>query len=207
MRQRIVLVSLAALLAPALGLADDEVRSVPPEDPAHAELRTLRDGVIDAFNKKDLDKMLTFVHPNVVVVWQNGEVSRGRQGVRDYYKKMMEGPDRVVDSVRAQAEPKELTILYDGRHGLCYGDLDEDFKLANGTEFHLPNRWTATLVKEDGRWLIAGLHVSANVFDNPIQQMIIKRVTWWTGAVALVFGVALGVLLTVLLRRRRPAQP
>jgi uncharacterized protein (TIGR02246 family) len=206
MRHRIVLASLLALLAPALARADD-VKTVPPEDPAHDELRALRDDILDAFNKKDLDRLLKHVHPNAVLVWQDGTVSRGHQGVRDYYKKMMEGPERIVDSVTARAEPKELTILHDAKHGLCYGDLDEDFKLSNGTAFHLPNRWTATLVKEDGRWLIAGLHVSANVFDNPIQQLIVRRVMYWTGAVGLLVGVALGVVLTVLLRRRRPGQP
>ena len=206
MRHRIVLASLVALLAPALARSDD-VKTVAPEDPAHNELRALRDGVLDAFNKKDLDRLLSHVHPNVVVTWQNGEVSRGRDGIRAYYKKMMEGPDRVVDSVTAKAEVDELTILYDPRHGLAFGSLGEDFKLSNGTAFHLPNRWTATLVKEDGRWLIAGLHVSANVFDNPVQQLIVRRVMWWTGAVGLLVGVALGAVLTVLLRRRRPGQP
>jgi uncharacterized protein (TIGR02246 family) len=206
MRHRIVLASLVALLAPAAARADD-VKTLAPEDPAHNEVRALRDGVIDAFNKKDLDKLLTYVHPDVVVTWQNGEVSRKREGIRTYYKKMMEGPDRVVDSVSARAEVDELTILFDAKHGLAFGSLGEDFKLANGTEFHLPNRWTATLVKEDGRWLIAGLHVSANVFDNPVQRLIVRRVMWWTGAVSLAVGVAVGVVLTFLLRRRRPGQP
>jgi len=71
MRHRIVLAPLLALLAPALALAD-EVKTVPPEDPAHNELRALRDDVLDAFNKKDLDRLLGHVHPNVVVTWQNG---------------------------------------------------------------------------------------------------------------------------------------
>ncbi len=206
MRHRTVLATLVALLAPALTRADD-VKTVAPEDPAHNELRTLRDDVLDAFNKKDLDRLLGHVHPNVVVTWQNGEVSRGRDGIRAYYKKMMEGPDRVVDSVTAKAEVDELTILYDPKHGLAFGSLGEDFKLSNGAAFHLPNRWTATLVKEDGRWLIACLHVSANVFDNPIQQLIVRRVMWWTGAVGLLVGVVLGAVLAVLLRRRRTGQP
>ena len=103
MRHRAVLASLVALLAPALARADD-VKTVAADDPAHNELRALRDDVLDAFNKKDLDRLLSHVHPNVAVTWQNGEVSRGRDGIRAYYKKMMEGPDRVVDSVTAKAE-------------------------------------------------------------------------------------------------------
>ena len=48
----------------------------PAEDPAHAELRALRDALVDAVNKKDVDALLRHLHPDVVVTWLNAEVSR-----------------------------------------------------------------------------------------------------------------------------------
>jgi ketosteroid isomerase-like protein len=184
----------------------DEAKTVPPEHPAHQELRALRDRMLDAFNKNDLDALLQNVHPNVVVTWQNGEVSRGHQGIRDYYQKMMHGPKHIVDSVTAKkVEVDERTLLYGDKGGVAFGTIDEDFKLANGMEFHLPNRWTAGVVKDNDRWLVVALHISANVFDNPIQDIVVRRTALWSGGIALLVGLALGAGMLALLRRRRRA--
>src|SRR4051794_17950814 len=71
------------------------------EDPAQAELRALRDGVVAAIRKGDIEAELQFLHPNVVVTWQNAEVIRGREGVRTYLNRMRNGPEKMVDSYRA----------------------------------------------------------------------------------------------------------
>ncbi len=205
MKCRMSLVLAAGLLA-LVPLQADEVKPAPKEHPAHQELRALRDGVLDAFNKGDIDHLISYTHKNVVATWQNGEVSRGHDGLREYYRRMMTGEQRIVQSVKAQAEVDDLTILYGENNGLAFGSLGEDFTLTDGRQFHLDNRWTAYVVKEDGRWQIAGLHVSANVFQNPILELAIKRTAWWVGGGALVVGLLLGVLLGRLLGRGRKAQ-
>jgi hypothetical protein len=43
----------------------------------------LREGLIDSFNKGDIDRLLTFLDTNAVVTWQNGEVSEGTAAVKD----------------------------------------------------------------------------------------------------------------------------
>ena len=63
----------------------------------HNEIRAMRDGLMDAVNKGDIEHELTYLTTNVVVTWHNAEVSRGREGVRDYYNRMMNGPNKVVD--------------------------------------------------------------------------------------------------------------
>jgi hypothetical protein len=95
----------------------------------------------------------------------------------------------------------ELTILYGGDTGISFGSAVERFKMASGRDFVLPARWSATLVKEDGRWLIASLHVSDNLFDNPLLDLA-RRMIWWAGGIALLLGILIGFLLG---RRRRPA--
>src|SRR5262245_61078972 len=71
------------------------------EDPAHNELRALRDGLLAAMNQGDIEKELTYLHPNVVVTWHDASVSRGRDGVRTYLNRMLTGPNRVVSSYKA----------------------------------------------------------------------------------------------------------
>lgn len=171
----------------------------PTEDPAHNELRALRDGLLDAINKGDIERELTYLHPNVVVTWHDATVSRGRDGVRQYMNRMLTGPDKVVESFGADVDVDELTILYGGDTGISFGSAIEHFKMTSGRTLDLPARWSATLVKENGRWLIANLHASDDLFDNPLLAMA-RRAAWWAGGIALIVGLALGFFLG---RRRR----
>jgi hypothetical protein len=50
------------------------------------------------------------------------------------------------------------------------------------------------LVKEGDKWLIAGVHVSSNLFDNPLLTMS-KRMTYIVGGICLVLGVVAGFFL------------
>jgi ketosteroid isomerase-like protein len=174
----------------------------PPKDEAvHNELRALRDGLIDAMNKSDIERELAYMHPNVVVTWHNAEVSRGRDGVRAYLTRMLSGPNRVVSSYSATVDVDELTILYGGATGISFGSALEHFKLNDGKMLDLPARWSATLVKEGDKWLIASLHASDNLFDNPMLS-IAKRTAYWAGGVCLALGLIAGFALG---RRRKGA--
>jgi ketosteroid isomerase-like protein len=174
----------------------------PPKDEAvHNELRALRDGLIDAMNKGDIDRELAYMHPNVVVTWHNAEVSRGRDGVRAYLTRMLSGPNKVVSSYSATVDVDELTILYGGNTGISFGNAFEHFKLHDGKMLDLPARWSATLVKDGDKWLIASLHASDNLFDNPLLA-IAKRTAYWGCGVALVVGLIAGLAIG---RRRKGA--
>ncbi len=151
--------------------------------------------------KGDVERELTYFHPNAVVTWHNAEVSRGHDGIRKYLARMLEGPNKVVDSFSADVNVDELTILYGGDTGISFGSAVEHFKMASGMNFDLPARWSATMVKENGRWLIASLHASDDMFDNPLLNMT-RRLVWWAAGIALALGLAIGLLLG---RRRRTA--
>ena len=166
----------------------------------HNELRAMRDGLMDAVNQGDIERELTYLTTNAVVTWHNAEVSRGREGVRDYYNRLMSGPNKMVAGFHAAINVDELTILYGENTGLSFGSSLEHFQLANGSSFDLKGRWTTTLVKEDGRWLIASLHVSTNIFDNVMLDLA-KKYAIRAGLVA----VAVGGILGWLIGRRRKA--
>lgn len=175
----------------------------PSDDATHNELRALRDGLLDAINKGDVERQLTYFHPNAVVTWHNAEVSRGRDGIQKYMSRMLEGPDKVVESFTAEVNVDELTILHGGSTGdtgISFGSAVEHFKMANGRTLDLPARWSTTLVREDGKWLIASLHASDNLFDNPLLGMA-RRMVWMVGGGALLAGLVLGFFLG----RRRAA--
>jgi hypothetical protein len=68
-----------------------------------------------------------------------------------------------------------------------------------GKEFGAKSRWTATLVKHEGRWKLAAYHLSMNVMDNALLDGA-KGAVWVSGVVALAVGLGAGVYLG---RRRK----
>src|SRR6187549_883692 len=97
------------------------LRGQSPDEATHDELRALRDGLLDAISKGDIERELTYFHPNAVITWHNAEVSRGRDGIRKYMVRMLEGPEKVLESFKADVKVDELTILYGGDTGIAFG--------------------------------------------------------------------------------------
>jgi hypothetical protein len=113
----------------------------------------------------------------------------------------MTGPNRLVESFHCDVKVDELTVLHGGNTGICFGSTDEHFKLVGGKNLNVKGRWSATLVKQNGHWLVANLHASTNLFDNVLLDLA-KKGIWLAGIVCVVPGIFLGWLLG---RRRKPA--
>ena len=161
--KKVILFGLAILLSlPAWG--------APPEPNAdiHNALRALRDRIITAMNNRDIDGMVAELHPNVTITWQDATVSRGRNGVRAYLESKLKGPNPIVRGYHASVNVDELTSLFGPDTGIAYGSSLETFDLASGLKFTLHGRWSATMVRENGRWWLASVHASSNLFDNPL---------------------------------------
>lgn len=193
MRHRIAFaVCLSALLVPS-------VRAQEKEDPVHAELRTVRDDLINAVNNNDRDALIKQLHPNVTVTWMNGEVSRGPEEVKAYYDKMMSGPNKIVQTIQVYPKVDRLSDMY-GDTALSYGSSDDHFKLTSGLEFDVHSRWSAVLVKHEGKWKVAQFQAGANLFDNPLLNAA-KKTAIWASILAGVVGLGAGFLAARLLGR------
>lgn len=160
------------------------------EDPAHNELRALRTEVVDAITKGDFDRVLKHVHTNVVVTWQNSDVCRGHQGLREFFNRMGK---ETFKGYKVPPTPDELTIFHGANTGVSFGETVAQYKLL-GKDFELKSRWTATLVKEEGHWLLASYHVSMNVLDNPLLNAA-KGGLYLAAGAALAGGVVIGLLM------------
>lgn len=166
------------------------------EDPAHNELRALRTEMIDAITKGDFDTIIKHVHTNAVVTWQNNEVCRGHQGLRDFFNRMGKN---AFKGYKTPPTPDELTILSGGDHGVSFGSTVANYNLL-GQDVELKSRWTATLIKENGRWLLSSYHVSMNVLDNPLLNAAKGSLGWIAGLTA-AGGLVVGLLIGRSMRR------
>ena len=161
------------------------------DDPAHQELRALRTNVVEAIGRGDIDATLGYVHTNAVLTWQNTEVCRGHAGLRSFFERMGKN---AFKGYQVPPTPDELTILYHGGNGgISFGRTVARYSLF-GRDFDFTNRWTATLVKENGRWQLAAYHVSNNVLDNPLIN-VAKSSLYWAAGLSLVGGLVLGILV------------
>ena len=188
---------------PAPTAASASAASAAPavEDPAHNELRALRAGLMAAVKSDDIEKTLTYLHPDIAVTWHNAEISRGRDGVKAYHDKMLVGPNRIVRELTADIEVDRLSSLFGGDTAIAEGTSVEHFKLMDGLEFTLTGRWSATLVRENGSWLIVCVHTSNNLFDNPLLDGA-RRMSYWLALAGLGCGLLAGILITRFLSRR-----
>src|SRR5262249_19174913 len=152
-------------------------------------------------NSGDVDTILANVDDKVIFTTMNGDVARGKEGIRQYFQKMMQGPDKIVDQVTSDFIPEDLSILH-GDTAIAFGHTNDHYVLTDGTKFDINARWTGTLLKEDGKWVVAAFHYSANVFDNPILNMQ-RRMLLIGAAIAVV--VAAGLAFWIGSRRKRAA--
>ncbi len=185
--------------------APGEAAGIPGDvEKVHDELRALRDGLVEATNASNMEALLSYLHKNVVVTWQDGTVSVGPEAVRDYLMRMRSGPNPIVRSFHTSPTVDALTTLYGDDTGVAYGNSQDHFVLNDGRDFELASRWTITLVREGGRWLVASFHASTNMFNNPILDMA-KKAVKTVGLGAFVAGAVVGALASILFRRRRTA--
>lgn len=158
-----------------------------PEDPAHDELRALRAEMEAAIGAGDINRVLPLLHPNVVVTWQNGEVNRGHAGVKAFFERMGR---QSFGGYKLPPTPDDLTVLYaGGTAGVSFGRSVGQFNVLNQS-LEFENRWTATVVKENGRWLLTSYHVSWNALDNPLLTAA-SRAAYYATPAAFLAGLGL----------------
>ena len=172
-------------------------------DEAAAAIARLREGLVTSFTKGDIDGLLAFLDPDVVVTWQNGEICRGPDAVRAFYARTMTGDKRVVREIKS--EPEVLGRHVYGDWAVSWGNLHDHFVLADGSDLPFNSVFTATIAKRGDRWLVTAFHTSVNVFDNPVLTLATRKTALWVGLSGGAAGLLLGVVGARLLGRKKDA--
>ena len=188
--------AVAALLRPFPMPAQNVL---PPGDVHQADRQALLkilSSVETAINTQDVEGILAQMSPDCTVTWWNAEVSRGHGEIRAYYRKMAKDEGRLITKYTTQAKLGEHArfVGAGGDVALADGTMDDEFfPVIRGT-FKLNSRWSSTATKSGGEWKIVNLHLSSNVFTNPLISEL-TRAIWVAGAAALVIGGLAGWFL------------
>jgi len=198
--------SMAFGCAPAIVSAAEPAPQAAANDPTKG-LDRLRNAIKNSYNRGDADAMTRYLHPDVVIVFPDGSVLKGRDALRDYYNRMLKAPGHIVARYTADPVIESRTVHNDV--GLSYGYMNDQYVLTDGKNFGLNSRFTVTVFKtpdgppETDGWMIRSFHSSTDAFDNPILTMVAQRVFLIAGGVGLLVGALLGLLLGYFIFRRR----
>jgi ketosteroid isomerase-like protein len=169
----------------------------------HQELRGILTTVQTAVNSGNYDAMLPVLSKDIRATTITQEVMSGHDQVSAYFKHWF-GPGGFLKKLNMTFNADALTELSpDKTWGVVRGFGVERYTLADGRQYDMQTRWTATVVKEaDGKWRLRTIHFGTNFLDNPILTEA-KRAVVKYAAVAGGAGLALGLLLGFLLGRRK----
>jgi len=172
------------------------------DDDSHAgdrkQLLTLMKEVEAGINAQDAKRLTAMMADDVTVIWLNAEVSRGKDEVLAYYARMVGGEGAILKKYVTQVSLDAPARFY-GDAAIAEGKAADEFFPQARSPFRLDSHWSTTLRKVDGEWRIASLHLSANVFTNPLMAEA-QQWIWYAGAGGLVAG-ALVVFLLLRLRK------
>lgn len=193
-------VAAAVVIAICFVTSDGGAQQPDPRADDRKQLRAMLAEFEAAINAQSIERMVAQMDDNVTVIWLNAEVSRGKDEVRAYYGRMV-GHDKAILK-------KYLTKATLGAPAKFYGDIaiadgsaaDEFYPIARGF-FTLDSRWSSTMVKNAGDWKIVSLHLSSNVFNNPLLDEIKGNIVK-AGAGGFIGGLVLMYLIMWFMRRR-----
>lgn len=160
--------------------------------PGLPEVQQLAEAFVTALNGNDPASAVEFFHPDCLVTWASTETSRGHEGLRAFHQFRFGGPVRRVESFNCEVRVDDtVQVFAEGQAALACGGFNERFKLPGGRKIDLQGRWSATLTKDHGRWLIVNLQLSVDPFANSLLNLA-KQAGWVVGVVSLLAGAGAG---------------
>lgn len=129
-------------------------------------IRLVLKDVEDASNQRDSARILSHVTSNIVMVSKNGSIEIGRTALASYLDKMF-GIAPSLEGLHSRVFLTEPSIVF-GQTAIATGTSEDEYAFTDGMKFKITTIWSATLVQAGGKWKIASIHFSFNLFDNPL---------------------------------------
>ena len=164
----------------------------------HAALIALRETFTEAINQRDFEAMKPLVTDDLTFISISNEKVSGIDGLSEYWANLFEGENSILKRITVAPSADALTEFFGDSIGVAQGTSNDKFEFRKVGPRELTSRWTALVVKDQGQWKVARVHMSANVLDNPVLDA-----SNTVGNLKLAAGAFVGFVLGALLMRRR----
>jgi uncharacterized protein (TIGR02246 family) len=164
----------------------------------HAALRQLRDKAVSAINNLDAAALAPCFAKEFAFTTVTQDVLTTREEAQAYFDRMFRSDKALISRLTIEPTADILTRFIDENTGVCYGSTKDTYTLKSGQTVTMNNRWSATVVKEDGEWKVAMAHAGTNFLDNPVLNRaagLARKLAIGAGLGGLVLGAVLGRLL------------
>jgi ketosteroid isomerase-like protein len=168
----------------------------------HEALRKLKTDVVDAINTQNFEAMDTLLHKPFLATVVTQDSFNDINAMKAYFQQLFTRNLLRINRIQMRADADELSQIYTGTFAVARGRTVERYELADGRGFDIAGRWTATAMKEDGKWTVLAVHDGTNFLDNPVINAIERKLVTFAGAGA-ASGAVLGFLLGFFVRRFR----
>jgi ketosteroid isomerase-like protein len=168
----------------------------------HEELRALLRNAREAVNAKNFDALKPLFHEKFSITTVDQKLFTNFDDFKKEFATLFTGDRAPLKSITFNPEADALTEFVGDNIGLSHGTSTDTYVFSDGDTRTMKSRWTATLMKDAGKWKILNLHVGANILENPVTDAA-KGYVSKVGIGAGLGGLILGFLLAWFLRGRR----
>lgn len=164
------------------------------------------DEIVKGINEQNIERMTAQMDENATVIWLNAEASRGHAEIKAYYNRMVntEGKgDAILKKYTTSAKVASPARFF-GDLAVADGTMTDEFFPIRRDSFKLNSNWSVTCIKRDGKWKIAHLHLSTNVFNNNLLDEV-KQMVWYGAGGGLLAGLVLAFAFCAIKKRRTQA--
>jgi ketosteroid isomerase-like protein len=168
----------------------------------HEELRALLRNAREAVNAKNFDALKPLFHEKFSITTVDQKLFTNFDDFKKEFTTLFSGDNAPLKSITFNPEADALTEFVGDNMGLSHGISTDTYTFSDGDTRTMKSRWTATLIKDAGKWKILNLHVGANILDNPVTEAA-KGYVSKAGIGAGLGGLLLGFILAWFLRGKK----
>ena len=141
-----------------------------------------------------------YFHPHVSMTLQNGASISSIEVVTQFFKQLTEKGKPALVAYQVKILPP-TSYQQQGNFWVVQGKALDHYTFSDGLVFDLETSWSALLIPVDQSFQVFALHLSANLFDNPILKSA-NKVQGTAGSVGFFLGLVAAWILFRVVRRQ-----
>ncbi|NRA36752.1 MAG: hypothetical protein HRU15_01315 [Planctomycetes bacterium] len=161
-------------------------------------LQEVMKGVSKAFNERNVADLVSFFGAEFQMILADQSVYEDKAGLDSMVQQWFTAPDAPLTDLQFKPAADKESVFYNDNLVLSLGSSEDTYILKNGESVVMNSRWSATLIKKEGKWKIINLHTGINVTDNAMLSAVTDKMMnmiYILTVVALIIGAIVGFVV------------